>query len=155
MTTRVILFADIVLAGIVSGIVLGIFFGYNPATLSAHTYVEQQQNVIRSLNVLMPALGLFAIVLTITLAVRLRYNKPVLWTLVAAAGLLIFSGAVTRFGNQPINAIVIEWDLNAIPDTWTDLRDTWWKYHTWRAAASFLAFCCIASTALRRDIFRD
>lgn len=62
-------FADIVLTGLIAGIIFGIWLGYNPENLSAVTYVEQQQSAIRSLNVLMPLLGLISIILTIVYAI--------------------------------------------------------------------------------------
>jgi hypothetical protein len=154
MATRIILFLDVVLTGLIAGIIFGIVIGSNPAGLSAQAYVEQQQNAIRSMNVLMPVLGVIAIALTGTLAFLLRRNRNAFWALLAAAALLIFSGAVTRFGNQPINAIVIQWSVDSIPDNWTGLRDTWWKYHTWRTMASVISFCLLAWIAIRPKTFR-
>ena len=63
--------------------------------------------------------------------------------LLLAAGLLIVSGIVTRFGNQPINAIVITWNLEAIHDTWTALRDKWWTFHIMRTLAAMISFALI------------
>ena len=141
-------FSDILLTGLIAGIIFGIWIGYNPRDLSAVTYVEQQQNTIQALNVLMPILGLISIILTIAYAVlsnkeRLNRNLLILATL-----LLIASGLITRFGNQPINAIVITWNLENIPDTWTTLRDKWWTFHIIRTFSTMIGFILIVCVTL-------
>src|SRR5690242_11927257 len=118
---EIIQFSDIVLTGLIAGIIFGIWIGFNPHGLSAVTYLEQQQNTIRALNVLMPIFGLISIILTVAYAIICKREKSKRNVLLLAAALLIVSGLVTRFGNQPINAIVIGWNLEAIPDTWTAL----------------------------------
>ena len=50
------------------GTMFGIWVGFNPAGLSAVAYVEQQQNMIRSFNILLPAMGAICILLTLMLA---------------------------------------------------------------------------------------
>jgi uncharacterized membrane protein YwaF len=122
---QIIQFSDIVLTGLIAGIIFGIWLGYNPEGLSAVTYVEQQQSAIRSLNVLMPILGLISILLTIVYAIISKREKLNRNLLFLAVVFLIVSGLITRFGNQPINAIVITWNLNAIPDTWIHYNNPW------------------------------
>src|SRR6187455_1746421 len=68
MIKKVILFVDVVVTGLIAGIIFGVWIGYNPMGFSADVYVAQQQNAIRGLNVLMPILGLIAIVLTLVAA---------------------------------------------------------------------------------------
>jgi len=63
MIVFVIRFVLLVLLALLVGSMFGIWVGFNPANLSAATYIEQQQNAIRSLNVLLPALGAICIVL--------------------------------------------------------------------------------------------
>lgn len=150
MLKSTIRFLNLVLAGLVAGIVLGIWLGYNPAAYAAQTYIEQQQHVISALNTLMPVLGLIAIVLTILSAFLQKDPRRVFWTLLAAAALLVASGLVTRFGNQPINAVVMTWDAADAPGNWTELRDQWWSFHTIRMLTSLLAFCLIGWAHMRR-----
>jgi len=140
---QIIQFSDILLTGLIAGVIFGIWLGYNPEDLSAVTYVEQQQNVIQSLNVLMPILGLFSIILTIVYAVISKREKRKRNLLTLAVGFLIISGLITRFGNQPINAIVMTWNLDAIPDTWTALRDKWWSFHIMRTISTIAGFAII------------
>jgi uncharacterized membrane protein len=148
MITQIIRFFDLVLVGIISGILIGILLGFNPGSLSESSYLEQQQNAIKALNTLMPLLGLIAIILTLISAILQRQHNLII--LLVAAGLLIGSGIITRFGNQPINSIVMTWDLKTIPHNWTGLRDQWWFFHKMRTLTSFISFCLIVWTSLRK-----
>ncbi|MGA8907819.1 MAG: DUF1772 domain-containing protein [Acidobacteriaceae bacterium] len=47
----------------------------------------------------------------------------------------VVAGLVTRFVNQPINAIVMTWQNDAPPESWMDLRDRWWRWHAVRLFA--------------------
>lgn len=152
MTTHIIRFLNIVIAGLVAGVMFGIWIGYNPMSLSAVTYVEQQQSVIHALNTLMPLLGLIAIILTLISAFLQKKNKPIMITLLVAAVLLIISGIVTRFGNQPINSIVATWNKANIPGSWTQLRDRWWEFHIIRVITGLLAFCLIVWSAVGKTL---
>lgn len=146
MSKRIIQFLDLLITGLVAGTIFGILIGYNPQHLSATAHVEQQQEAIRALNVLMPILGAVAIALTILSAILNRKQRTVLIMLLVASVLLIVSGLTTRFGNQPINAIVIQWELTDIPNNWTQLRDQWWTYHIIRTTSSLIGFALIAWT---------
>ena len=125
-----------------------IWAGYDPATLSPPTYVEQQQNAIRGLNVLMPVLGAFAIALTLISALLQRKDRKTCVLLIVAAGFLIIAGLVTRFGNQPINAIVMTWDIASPAANWTELRDQWWGFHKLRTISALIALCLITWTSV-------
>ena len=90
MMLALVRFANILIAALVAGGMFMIWFGYNPATLSPSTYVEQQQNAIRELNVLMPVLGGITIVLTLVSAFMQRSdNKAFVLLLVASAFLIL------------------------------------------------------------------
>lgn len=128
-------FTNLLVVALVAGTVFGIWLGYNPATLSPATYIEQQQEAIRALNVTMPVLGGIGILLTVASAFFARRQRRTLSMLVAAAGCLILAALVTRFGNQPINAVVMTWSSHAPPPTWIALRDEWWNWHIARTCA--------------------
>jgi uncharacterized membrane protein len=135
-TVRFVLF--IVLALLV-GTMFGIWVGFNPASLSPSAYVEQQQNAIRSLNVLLPAMGGICVVFTVALAVLSKGDPRARYLLVAAALLLVAAGLVTRFANQPINAVVMTWSAQAPAPNWAQLRDEWWQWHIIRSLAGIAA----------------
>ena len=150
-TTTLIRFFNIVMAALVAGTIFGIWIGYNPQNLSAPTYIEQQQNTINALNTLMPILGLITILLTITSAIIQRKNKTTFSLLFLAAAFLIISGFTTKFGNQPINSIVMTWDMNSAPDNWMTLREEWWSFHKIRTLSAFIGLCLIVWASIRKD----
>jgi uncharacterized membrane protein len=151
MTIVLIRFFNIMMSGLIAGTLFGIWIGYNPQSLSDQTYIEQQQSVIKALNTLMPLLGLITILLTVFSAYLQKRNQPVFITLLVAAVLLIVSGLVTRFGNQPINAIVMTWKSTDIPTNWIELRNRWWSFHKIRSVTALMAFCLIIWTMVRKD----
>jgi uncharacterized membrane protein len=132
------------------GTMFGIWVGYNPVGLSASAFVEQQQNAIRSLNVLLPAMGASCIVFTAVLALLTKGDPRSRYLLTLSALLLIGAGLITRFGNQPINAIVMTWSAQAPAANWTQLRDEWWQWHILRSMAGIAALA-LTTLALLSD----
>ena len=122
----VVQFGALMLVGLVAGATFGIWQGYDPAGLSAAAFVEMHQNAVRGLNVLLPALVLTGAILVAILTFLSRRRRSIFWLYVAALGFIIAGGAVTRLINQPINAEVMTWTAETLPQTWTALRDRWW-----------------------------
>jgi len=89
MLATTLRFAGLFLTALLVGTMFGIWLGFNPAALSAGAYVEMQQNTIRALNVVLPALGLACIVLTAALAVVTRRDGRARSLLVVAALCLV------------------------------------------------------------------
>jgi uncharacterized membrane protein len=143
MMLAAVRFANIVFAALIAGGTFVIWVGYDPATLSPSTYVEQQQNAIRALNVLMPVLGAITVLLTLISAFLQRKARKAFVLLMVAAAFLILSGLLTRFGNQPINDIVMTWDIARPPANWTELRDQWWGFHRLRTFCGLIALALI------------
>jgi uncharacterized membrane protein len=139
MAANIIRFALVVLLALLVGTMFGIWIGFNPASLSALAYVEQQQNTIRSLNTLLPAMGAVCILLTVVLAFLSKGDSRSRHLLVAAAVLMIGAALVTRFANQPINAVVMTWSAHAPAANWAQLRDEWWQWHIVRSLAGIAA----------------
>ena len=132
-------FISLLLTSLLVGTMFGIWLGFNPAPLTAMAFVEIQQNAIRALNVSLPTLGFVCIVLTAALAALTKHDKRTRYLLVAVVVLLVAAGLITRFGNQPINAIVITWSPQAPAANWTELRDAWWYWHVLRTIAGVVA----------------
>ena len=151
MKTIIIRFITIVMAGLIAGTLIGIWLGFNPKNYSVSTYLEHQQGAIKALNTLMPLLGLITIILTLVSAFLQKSNKAVFITLIVAAILMVISGLVTRFGNQPINKIVMTWNNADVPTNWIELRDKWWSLHKIRSLTTFIAFFLIVWTSIRKD----
>jgi uncharacterized membrane protein len=132
---KVIRFALVLLLALLVGSMFCIWVGFNPAALSASAYVEQQQNAIRSLNTLFPVMGGICILLTVALAVPFTADSRYRYLLVASAVLMAVAALVTRFANQPINAVVMTWSPQSPPAYWQQLRDQWWHWHIVRSIA--------------------
>ena len=123
---------------LVVGAMFGVWRGFNPASFSPATFVEVQQGAIRGLNDLLPAMGAISIVTVLLLAFFGRGRPIVLSLYLAAAAAMIVAGLVTRFGNQPINAMVMSWS-KLPPAGWETLRDSWWSWHLVRLTAGIVA----------------
>ena len=126
--------------------------GNNPFGLSASDYVVVQQQHIRALNVFMPLLGAATIILTIATTYLARDDGTRLAMLAVAVLSFIVAGLVTRFLNQPINAIVMTWPHDAPPTDWMQLRDTWWRWHLVRLALGLLGLCLLILAILKRTM---
>jgi hypothetical protein len=149
MLTTSIRFVTLLLTSLLVGSMFGVWLGFNPAPLSPSAFVEMQQNAIRALNVSLPALGLICIALTVVLAWRTRTDGTARYLLFAAAACLLAAGLLTRFGNQPINALVMTWSPQSPPANWTELRDTWWRFHVLRTLAGVTGLALSLAACLR------
>jgi uncharacterized membrane protein len=142
-------FASLVFTALIAGGTFVIWAGFDPVSFSPATYIEQQQNAIRGLNVLMPVLGGLAIVSTLICAWLQRKRRSVFVLLIVGVAFLILSGLITRFGNQPINDIVVTWNAANAPASWTELRDQWWGLHRLRTICALIALVVIVWSNVR------
>lgn len=148
MARNVIRFVLLLTLALLVGTMFGVWVGFDPASLSATAYVEQQQNAIRALNTLLPVMGAACIVLVAVLAFTSRDDARGRYLLVAAIACLVTAAVVTRFQNQPINAIVMTWSPQAPPANWMELRDHWWKWHIVRTAAAIAGLALVLVAVL-------
>jgi uncharacterized membrane protein len=139
MVVSAIRFVALLLTALLVGTMFGLWIGIDPGSLSAAAHVELMHSLIRRLNVPLPLLGLACIVSTAALAVATRRDRRGRTLLIAAVVCLVTAALVTRFGNQPINAVVMTWTAQAPDASWTELRDTWWRWHAVRTLAGVLA----------------
>lgn len=144
-------YVTVLLTALVVGTMFGIWFGYNPAGISGPAYVEVQQGAIRALNLPMPVLGLICILLCLLCAYMARASRAQALTYVVVAGLLVAAGLITRFLNQPINAIVMTWNPQNPPAEWTLLRDKWWQWHILRTSIALVGFALLVFAAQRKE----
>jgi hypothetical protein len=142
-------FATLLLAALVVGAMFAVFLIFNPARLDAATYLSQQQQGIRALNRTLPVLGAITTMSTLAAAVLARTERTRFTLLLLAAAFFIAGGLITRFRNQPINAVIMSWSVHAPPASWVQLRDSWWRWHLMRLAAGLAGLCLLILTALR------
>jgi hypothetical protein len=150
MTKSIIRFLNIINAALLAGVSFGIWIGFNPLSLSPSTYIEQQQNIIGALNVLMITLVFSATVITIISAFLQKSNKPVFITLLIAALFFVTCIFISRFGNQPINKIIMSWTTDSLPGNLSVLRNKWWSFHIMRTVAELAAFLLVTWTSIKR-----
>jgi archaellum biogenesis protein FlaJ (TadC family) len=148
---RLIRFINIILAALLAGVSFGIWIGFNPMDLSSSTYVEQQQNMLSSLRILLVSLVFIATIITIISALLQKKNNFIFISLLVAAVFLIACILITRFGNKPIDDMVLNWTSGSLPSNWAELRDKWWSFHIMRTVAELIAFLLIAWTSIKRD----
>lgn len=154
MTTSIIRFLNILLVALLAGTSFGIWMGLNPMNYSASTYIEQQQNLVVSLQTLLVPLVIMATLVTIVSAFLQRKNKKVSIALLLAALLLLSCIFITRFGNLPIQTEILKWKANFFPENWTTLRDKWWLYHIMRTIAELIALALIAWTSVQNQLMK-
>ena len=148
MTIR---FVNLLLAALSVGAMFGVWLVFNPKGLDGAGYVALQQQGIRTLNVVMPVMGAATIAATLAAAVLAREDRTLLSLLVATAFAFLLAGLITRFLNQPINAIVIRWSPSSPPAEWMTLRDTWWRWHVARLVCGIAGLSLLILAEIVRD----
>ena len=151
MLTLFIDFASLLLATLLVGSMFGARLFLNPAELDFPSYVSVQQQGIRTLNGFLPVLGAATILATGAASFLARHDRSRLAFLLLSIACFVASGIITRFCNQPINAIVITWQPDAPPSGWQALRDTWWRWHHARLGSGIAGLCFLIVAALTRS----
>jgi uncharacterized membrane protein len=138
----------ILLIALIAGSTFGIWQGYDPALYSQGTFLEVHQGAVRGLNTLLPVMGFATMLLTLVLTLRSNPQtslRGLYWTTLA---LLVLAGLITRFANQPINAVVMAWTTDTMPGNWAEIRDTWWFWHTVRTLVSIAALAGLVTASV-------
>jgi hypothetical protein len=151
MIPVIVRFINVILAALLAGVSFGIWMGFDPSVLSPAAFLEQQQNMVDSLQGLMIALVFLATAVTGFSAYMQRTNKPEFFALLLAAGFFIACILITRFGNKPIDDVVLRWTMDTMPNDWTGLRDRWWTLHIARTITELIALCLVVWTSIRKD----
>ena len=146
---RLIRFINIIITAILAGVSFGIWIGFNPMDLSSSTYIEQQQNMLHSLRILLVSLVFIATIVTIISAFLQKKNNSIFISLLIAAIFLIACILITRFGNKPIDDMVLNWTSGSLPSNWAELRDKWWSLHIMRTIAELIALLLITWTSIK------
>lgn len=130
------------------GAMFCVWLVFNPARLDATQYTMLQQQGIRTLHPFMPRLGVLCILLSALSAIAAREDRPRMALLLIAAACFVISGLITRFGNMPINAMVIHWNIASPPAQWAELRDQWWRWHRMRLASGLIGLVMLVLATL-------
>lgn len=143
-------FTALLVAALIVGAMFGVWLIFDPAGLDAGTYISQQQIGIRKLNTVMPLLGGLSIVLAAVAAIVARDDRARVTLLITAVICFIAAGVITRFGNQPINTIVMTWQAGSVPTDWTQFRDAWWRWHNMRLCCGLVGLSLMIVATLIR-----
>ncbi|PZF82331.1 anthrone oxygenase family protein [Jiangella anatolica] len=135
----------------------GVFAGFLVAVLvlelslrdfEAAIYTQVRQVELVGLDDLASATLLPALAATVVLVVAAR-NRGAGRRLVVVALVLLVAVLVTTLAvNLPINGDQLDWDVQAPPADWSDVRDRWQLAHAVRTAAAVAAFGCLTAAAL-------
>jgi hypothetical protein len=151
MTISIIRFLNIILAALLAGTSFGIWMGFNPMNLSPSAYIEQQQNMVRALNLLMLILVFSATIITIISAILQRADRQAFIPLLIASVFFIACIIISRFGNQPINNEIMNWTSGTLPGNLSELRDKWWSFHIFRTIAELTALFLVTWTSIKKS----
>jgi hypothetical protein len=150
MATSLIRFINIVIAALLAGTSFGIWVGLNPSNYSPSTYIEQQNQLVLSLNTLMVSLVVVATLVTVVSAYLQRKNRLVSITLLLAAVSFASCILISRFGNLPIQKEMLTWNADSLPSNWTMMRDKWWSFHIMRTIAELVALALVAWASIQK-----
>jgi uncharacterized membrane protein len=107
--------------------------------------------MVASLQIPMIALVILATIVILITAYIQRQNKPVRVSLIIAALFLISCMVITRFGNLPIDNMVMSWTEDTMPANWMELRDRWLSFHRMRTIVELIAFSLVTWVAISND----
>jgi Domain of unknown function (DUF1772) len=148
MIIFIIRFFDILLSGLLAGIMICIWQGADHKASSEISNLEIQQANIKIFDDKIPLLGLMTILLSLISAALQNHIMIIFIPLILASLFLMVSGILTRYGNQPINKQIRRWSKDFIPNKWEYMRDKWFYYHMYRTILTLLAFVIIITTSL-------
>jgi uncharacterized membrane protein len=147
----VVMFASLLLVGLVAGIFLATQLGQLRVqnTLDARDFTLVKHSFEVAVGRVMPIL-VIAVGVSIVPLVFLFYFRGPLWFIAVLLALLLWAGVIiaTLVYNAPVNALAVEWNPEAPPGNWEQLRDQWHRGQTIRTPLAIAAFAAIAFAAV-------
>jgi uncharacterized membrane protein len=142
---------SVIVAGVLAGIEFIVRWGVQPALsrLDDRTSLAARKALIVRLRVLVPAIGLPALILAIVAAI-LGQGDPGTWLRWAGAAALVVFFAIAFAGTVPINARIDGWSLDAPPTDAKAVIRRWQLIDVFRSSAALVAFVLLVlALALR------
>jgi uncharacterized membrane protein len=144
------MFVSLVVVGLVAGIFLATQLGQLRVqnTLDARDFTLVKHGFEVAVGKVMPVLVIAAGVSIAPLVFLLRSSGPRFIAVVLA--LILWAGVIiaTLVYNAPVNALAVEWNPEAPPANWEELRDQWHRGQTIRTPLAIAAFAAIAFAAV-------
>jgi uncharacterized membrane protein len=154
MALKIVRFANLVLAGLLTGNEFGSWAAVHPAlsNLPAPAHIRAEQEIVRRYGKIMPFLMASTIALAIPVLALIRDRR-------SAAFRCTFAGAicfvamliVTLTGNVPINKRVLELSAQSSPEEFLRLRQRWDRLHTLRNLLNIAGASLLYLGALSRS----
>ena len=145
------MFASLILVGLVAGILLATQLGQLRVqnTLDARDFTLVKHGFEVALGKVMPVLVIAAGVSIVPLVLLLRPWGSARFIGVVLA-LLLWAGVIiaTLVYNAPVNALAVDWNPDAPPANWEQLRDQWHRGQSIRTPLALAAFVAVSFAAV-------
>jgi uncharacterized membrane protein len=145
------MFVSLVVVGLVAGIFLATQLGQLRVqnTLDARDFTLVKHGFEVAVGKVMPVLVIAAGLSIAPLVFLLRTSGPARFIAVVLA-LILWACVIiaTLVYNAPVNALAVEWNPEAPPVNWEELRDQWHRGQTIRTPLAIVAFAAIAFAAV-------
>lgn len=149
MTTAAARFASLLFGGLFAGFLTAVLvLELSLRSFDQRIYTQVRQVELDSLDKLAAATLIPALIAT-ALLVFLAYKtrNRTWWLTLSALALLLLILVITLVVNMPINSDQLDWNTQAPPSDWADVRDRWQIAHAARTVAAVLAFGLLITTA--------
>jgi uncharacterized membrane protein len=144
-------FVSLVVVGLVAGIFLATQLGQLRVqnTLDARDFTLVKHGFEVAVGKVMPVLVIAAGLSIAPLVFLLRSSGPARFIAVVLA-LILWACVIiaTLVYNAPVNALAVQWNPEAPPANWEELRDQWHRGQTIRTPLAIAAFAAIAFAAV-------
>jgi uncharacterized membrane protein len=149
-TTRALRLASLLFSGVFAGFLVAVLvLELSLRRYDAAVYTQVRQVELVRLDDLASGTLLPALLITATLtAMALRTRGPALWPTATALVLLLSVLVTTLVLNLPVNADQLDWQVQAPPADWADVRDRWQLAHAVRTGAALAAFGLLSWAAM-------
>lgn len=141
---------SVLAAGIVAGAVLGVWLTEASLGPSAEVWISYHQAIRMPYSVLVPPLGLVAIIGAVATLVRSggRVYRP---AIVLAVICLLVGMAITVMVHFPMNAAIDSWPPTMPPEGWERVRHDWLVAHSVRSVLAVAAFGLLIAAPRTRE----
>ena len=143
----VVRFALLLAAGLLSGVLFGVWLMEHAFRGDGSFYTELKQLQISTFTVPMSALGASTVILALVYLVLVRGDRLAAGLTLAGALCFVVGFAITVFGHFPINAQIMGWSVEGPPERWAQPAAEWRLAHDLRTLLGVVGFCVLLAGA--------
>ena len=151
MIDQPVLFAAVILSGLLAGNELATLIAFHPALrrVPLRSQVEAERALTKLLGVIMPVYMTATLVAAIAATFGLS-GKPGFQLALFAAGALVVMLAITMTQNLPLNRETVDFPLDGDEPSWSKIRRRWEGLHVVRVALDVSAFAGLTAALVAR-----